>query len=165
MLIVVYSNASALKFNNTYKTVSWKSIANYIKENEKKDEPIIVFRSNRVLTLAYYYDGINAIYGLPCDPQFKEYDLHTHKIKNTSQVSTFFDKKILPNKYFWIVIFGTETYRGININSNLLKDFIDEYCVIESRKKFQEARVMYMKLDNLLQLQNGFKLETSDLKS
>jgi cell division protein FtsL len=59
------------QYPNFSKRGDWARIAQYIKENEKPNQPIIVFKNYDALTLPFHYKGINQI--LP-DEKFFAWD-------------------------------------------------------------------------------------------
>jgi hypothetical protein len=118
-------------------------------DNETKKQPIILFRSTMVLPFSHYYHGKNDIYGLPETPDFEEYNLEKHRIESLSQLFSFFEKKVMLKDEFWLVIRGIGAYRGVNLNYDILKEFIENHCDIIERNQFQDAKIFLLKIDSL----------------
>jgi hypothetical protein len=125
--------------------VNWREIASYIMNNEKDNQKIVVFRSNMILTLSHYYNGKNQICGLPKTPQFTDYNLHSHQIKDLSQIKNFMKEKILPYNKFWLVVYGTKPYRNVDINYDILSKYIHNFCYVLKYHQVQEAKIFLLR--------------------
>jgi hypothetical protein len=145
-------------------------VATYIMKLEKPGEPILFFRSDGLFAFTPYYSGPNKLIPIPEDTDPAKFDIHEGaalRYKLLHKVVLKDRRQILdgllsgPEKFerFWLVIWSTKPYLGVDFHPEILEDFINEYCSIVSTKEFYGSKVVLLakkkELDHILRYETS----------
>jgi uncharacterized membrane protein len=127
------------QYPNFAKRGDWARIAQFIKENEKPNQPIIVFKVYDALSLPFYYKGVNRI--LPDEKFFIWDNEDSPSSENAFRNQTaFVTSKIPPDaQEIWVateeVCQSAETIQACRPLENFLQN---NYTVIETKDFYME---------------------------
>ena len=111
-----------INYNPPVKDYDSKSIAKYIGNIEKKDEPILFYSDLISLSFVYYYHGVNNIAPLPEATSFdKDY---VKNITDTINLKYTIEKKYGKSKSY---LFISDDFRKYSMNLNMNREMIDKY--------------------------------------
>jgi hypothetical protein len=111
-----------IKYKNPVKTYDYKSVARFIGEIEKPNEPILIYRPAIALPLNYYYEGENKIVPIPHPVNFDSSYLIS--LKDTFQLKHGIENAGNSSKEY-ILISDTTLYEGtLNMNREMISNYI-----------------------------------------
>lgn len=134
LLGIVYLTADYNKYNKLYKIRDFPSLAKYIEQNERKGEPVFIYRNIGVQNLEIYYGGINKIFPIPEPFDFEkkfgpgQWTLDEEDIKNLNE-------QLKPYQSFYVVINNMINLAGFVESKELLLDFLNtDYHLLEEER-------------------------------
>jgi 4-amino-4-deoxy-L-arabinose transferase-like glycosyltransferase len=136
LLVAFYAYGIYALYPNLVKRGDWERVGSYIEQNERINQPIIIFPNYEALNLPYYYDGQNKI--LPNENFFKwnyeaefgEPDVYQKQIDYVISV-------IPPDaEEIWLVTEeGCQTTKGCLPLEKFVKE---NYNIVETREFYKE---------------------------
>jgi hypothetical protein len=146
--VILTFNIASLIFQYTpmVKPGDWKRLATYIMTAEKPNQPVLVFRSQQVLPLSYYYTGINQLVPLPKEFTFQNWDLESMSLSDERQVLEVVRRLPSPGKEFWLVTDGVNEYLGVKFHPELLEKCVSDFFTVESSRSFLGSKARLLRL-------------------
>jgi len=141
-LAILYSYSLFTLFPNLAKRGDWARVAAFIRQNEKPDQPVIVFQAYDAIALPVHYNGANRI--LP-DEKFFAFDLEDKPGSAGSYRSQieFVISKIPPSaKEIWLLTNEKCTVREACLP---LENFVAANYTIVEEKYFYKERVRLLR--------------------
>ncbi len=111
-------------------------VANFLRENETPNQPVLVFHSDAKLPLSYYYKGQNQLIALPQENGFDVWDPRNNVLRDEVQIIGLINAQPDNPDRFWLVHDSWCTHGSISFNCQLLEDFVEKYFDIESTQEF-----------------------------
>jgi dolichyl-phosphate-mannose-protein mannosyltransferase len=138
---VVLTALSLLTLASTYRAMAtpgdWSRVAAYIRNHERRGEPIAVFEAENALPFAYYYRGPNEIVPIPRGVNFQDYDVTDFIIRNESELNA-----AMPHSQrLWLITAGQCTSANVAFGCPVLDSFIAGHYRVLSDASFYESRV------------------------
>jgi len=145
LLVAVFSVFSLFGiYESMAKSGDWIRVANFLKAEEKQDQPILIFLPSDELALKRYYAGQNSFVPLPVRDDLKTYDLGLFVLKDETQIIKAIENAKADKEKVWLINDGICKF-GVNFNCALLESFVEKYYLIEQEKRFYGARVRLLK--------------------
>jgi uncharacterized membrane protein len=143
LLTVFFSYSIYTLYPDTTKRGDWKRIGAFIEQNEKPNQPIIVFTAFDALALPYHYQGINRIFP---DERFFEWELEdSHGSAGSLKKQIDFVISEIPTAAaeIWLV---TNEKCEIKESCAPLENFINaNYTIIETKDFYKEKLFLLRK--------------------
>lgn len=153
VLVSISLSISVYQHTTARKGMEFKAVINYISENEKPGENIVVYRNILKLNLIPGYKGPNSIYSLPCEIDYtKAPDLYEWSIKNYKELDSVMAR--IPSGPMWLI-----TTKNSSLKEIYCVDFHDE--ILEAYVRDNFAILSERKIDGLLvrKLQKNKKIQ------
>lgn len=154
-LVSIYVLSLSLTYAPLAKDGDWRRVTAYLHQMERVNQPIFLFTGEGELPLARYYKGINPLIALPNPMGEETFDIRKLVIEDEQSL---YDLLIRDNpvETFWLitspsfVIDGLQTGQcelyNINLNCQILNQFLAQYYQIEVEKSFWRSHVAKLKL-------------------
>lgn len=111
-------------------------VARYVTENEKPNEPVLIFHADAILPLRYYYHGQNKLVALPQENGTEAWDPRNNVLKDETQIMNVIDAQPDSPERFWLVHDGWCAHGTVSFNCQVLERAIADHFVIESMHEF-----------------------------
>jgi hypothetical protein len=132
-LNVIYLYAA---YRSLAKPGDFDRVAQYVAENEKPNEPVLIFHADAILPLRYYYHGQNRLVALPQENGTETWDPRNNVLKDEAQIMNVIDGQPGSPNRFWLVHDGWCGHGTLSFNCQLLEQAINDHFVVESTRDF-----------------------------
>ena len=116
----------------------FRRVGQYLMANETPNEPVLVFHSDAVLALKYFYTGQNNLVALPQENDLEDWNPRKNVLTDEAQILGVINRQPNAPQRFWLVSDGWCAQGSLSYNCDLLEDVVDKYFVVESTKEFME---------------------------
>ena len=142
LLMVFYVYGIYSLYPEGVKRGDWQRVAEYIEQNEKQDQPIIIFSNYEALNLPFYYEGKNKI--LPNENFFKwNYEAEFGSPKASEKQIEYIISTIPKDKNeIWLI---TEEVCQTTEACVPLEKFVESNYTVIDTKDFYKERVRLLK--------------------
>ncbi len=142
LLMLIFNTFS---FSIAYKKLTqertWDQVAEYLKANERPDQPILVFHAAAALPLAYYYSGSNALVPLPKENRFETFDIRDYVLRDEQEIFDAIARTPGEHDELWLVTDDVCSYLDVDYNCQLLEGAINKHFYVESSRIFAITKV------------------------
>lgn len=129
-LVVTYSPLA--------KPGDFERVSDYLMQNERANEPVLVFHADAVLPLRQYYKGRNQLVALPQENGLEKWDPRNNVLRDEAQIIERINSvQGLPDR-FWLVHDGWCAQGAISFNCQMLESVIEKYFVVEHTRRFYD---------------------------
>lgn len=143
-LAIVWSVAalavSSVALMQTYahmaKPGDWISVNAYLSDNERANEPIVVFEAENALPLEFYYRGANRIVPIPKAVDFHRYDVSDFIIRDAAQMHAAMPRE----KRVWFVNAGGCASAEVRFGCEVVERYISAHYRTVKDELFDESR-------------------------
>ena len=144
---VIYLNQDYNRYHKLYKIRDYRSLATYLEENEKRGEPVFIYRNIGVENLEIYYEGVNKIFPIPEPITYDIFGPEQWKIKEKHLEKL--QEQLNNYQLFYIIIDNRINLAGFVESYNLLMGFLfNRYTLIEETAIKEEILVYKFSNDN-----------------
>jgi len=141
-LIILYISEDFKHYKMLYKDYDIKSLSEYIMKDEKKDEPIFIYRNCNTDVLSQYYKGINLLVPLPKAISYdKKFGPETWEIKKQDIVTLA--HQLINYDSFYIVIINEKSLYNFSESKKILTDFLFANFEMIQEKFFGQRLLVY----------------------
>ena len=134
-VVALLVGANAAELVHTYRPLAKPTdaarVAAFLMQQERADEPILVFPNEWVLTLRHYYRGANPIVAIPHEPSLETYDPRDLAVQSEQQLDALLQRLPPDRGTLWLVK-DDEIYRG----RDRLERFVDQHFRVEQSWTF-----------------------------
>ncbi len=140
LTLVVFLNIGSLvdAYRPMAKPGDFRRVAQYVMANEAPNQPVLVFHSDAVLALAYYYKGQNKLVAIPQENDFDEWNPRNNVLTDEAQVLNVINKQPNNPERFWLVSDGWCAQGSLSYNCDVLEDIVTKYFDVERSQDFLE---------------------------
>ena len=140
LVLVAFLNIGSLyaAYQPMAKPGDFRRVGQYVMANEAPNQPVIVFHSDAVLALAYYYKGQNKLVALPQDNNFDDWNPRNNVLRDEDQILEIINKQPNNPEWFWLVDDGWCAQGNVSFNCETLETVVTKYFEVESTKEFME---------------------------
>jgi len=142
LLASFYLTSNFDKYRELYKRTDYVLLSNDLEKNEKKEEPIFVYRNISADILRLYYRGTNKIIPFPEAISYnKQFGPESWLIKD--QDIKKLDETLTKDHNFYIIIVDDSGLRGFNESRNILMDFLLNNFKLIKEKSYKGRTILY----------------------
>ena len=141
LLSIIYSTQNFKRYDELYKHHDFKSLGNYIKQDEEPGQDIFVYNNIKSDVLKIYYNGINKIYPI-LEPFSFQSEYSPEKWLLTKNDVHELGERIKGYDIFYIVVFENEHPEFLEFHKYLTHFFSTNYK-IEEEKYFKNYTFLY----------------------
>lgn len=140
LALVVFLNIGSLlvTYAPMAKPGDFRRVAQYLTTNEAPNQPVLVFNSDAVLALSYYYKGQNKLVAIPQENDFDVWNPRNNIIKDEAQVLAIINRQPNSPERFWLVNDGWCAQGSFSYNCDILEDVVTKYFDVERSQDFLE---------------------------
>jgi len=129
------------KYHELYKVKDFRSLAGFLEESEKRNEPVFVFRNISAENLKYYYNGVNEIIPVPDGFSYNE-AFGQNQWNLTEEYMNGLEGCLQKYSEFYLVI-DNSPLRGVNESRTLLLDFLYQRYSNVFEQAFRGKLILY----------------------
>jgi uncharacterized membrane protein len=122
IIIAVYTIALMISYKKPVKDFDSKLLAEYLEQNENKQEPVLFYDKVLVLPLKYYYHGKNPLQPLPGNVQFDS--TYFSKLKDTIELKQAIERINTPSGSYLLVTNRTEDHFKNDEDVKLINEYL-----------------------------------------
>ena len=141
IFIMIYLVNDIGKYHELYKVKDFRSLAGFLEESEKRNEPVFVFRNISAENLEYYYNGINEIIPVPDEFSYDE-AFGQKQWELTEEYMNGLEGCLQNYSEFYLVI-DNSPLRGVNESRALLLDFLFQGYSNVFEQAFRGKLILY----------------------
>jgi hypothetical protein len=117
--------------------------------SEIPNQPILIFRSENALPLAFHYSGKNELVPIPKAMNIETYDVKDWVLHSEGQITEALSHINHDYEYCWLVTDTIQEWFGINFNQEILERFIEKhYAVVENVPFYKSTLRLLRRLDD-----------------
>lgn len=138
--LVVFLNIGSLyaAYQPMAKPGDFRRVGQYVMANEAPNQPVLVFHSDAVLALAYYYKGQNRLIAIPQENSFDDWNPRNNVLKDEAQILEVINKQPNNPERFWLVDDGWCAEGSLSFNCDILENVVTKYFEVKSTTEFME---------------------------
>lgn len=134
----------------------WIRVTQYLRKNEQKNQPIILYSGSQVHPFSIYYKGQNLVFSIPPESsKLDKFDMARVTISSFNKLEKLMTEPMKNYDWIWLIkapgyilnrnsqgqcVFGT-----ININCEIMDQFIDQKFQVQKQIDFYQSQILLLK--------------------
>ena len=114
----------------------FERMGKFVMQNEKPNQPVLIFHADAILPFRYYYKGQNKMLPLPQENGTDAWNPRNNILKDEAQILNVINSQPGDPNEFWLVYDGWCAQGTIKYNCDVLESVIDKYFVVEEKREF-----------------------------